>query len=213
MKSQFSLSTVLILMAVIASWLGYWTTLQRTEEVESELRGLQNVARELKIDDPNQYAIVQRLLRKNKSRSWDLFIPNNGSFELCLKLGGDLVTEQASPNNRNDWKPNRTISIQPGRHKIELFRDQTPEALLVKIWVDDNVVIDMKRKHSGLPTGSMIFSSSTQQSTTGSNDSVQQKTDQQFKIFNEVYHLSTTPGAIQQPTPESVLVWIRQVSK
>lgn len=204
-RPQFALSTFLLLIAALASWAAYWQTLQRTESLRRQLPGLRRLARELRVSEPRQYAAVERLPTWYDEHIWDLYLPPNQTYELCLALEG---IEAAHVSTTMTTQPDRTVTLLPGRHTVELQDEATAEKWSFLVLLDGEMVIEATRPADWNPSRS---------STGGSvlRTHIQQSTDEPLELFRRRFHVPQ--GKSSSTTPDGpangVHLWIRAVNR
>src|SRR5690606_13028559 len=56
---QWSVTTLLLLTAVVAAWVGWWQVRKQSVRLRSQIQAMQRLQRRLVIDDPQQFAIIE----------------------------------------------------------------------------------------------------------------------------------------------------------
>jgi hypothetical protein len=107
---QWSLRTLLLLTAAIAAWTAYVQVGRESEVLRSEIDSMEKVARKLTVDDPGQFAVVERPQVWRNDERWHVYLPPGGTYRLKLATYGiDL---------ENFPEPKWEATLQPGRHEI-----------------------------------------------------------------------------------------------
>ncbi|EAQ81186.1 hypothetical protein [Blastopirellula marina] len=181
---RFSLYTVMSTTAVIAVWVAYLVTLEETKRMQLQLPGLREVARELQIDDPQQYAVVRHHELSNDDYRWRIYLPPEQKYQLFLATKN--VDQNHAPQKP---KPGPSIAtpIAPGEHELSLRYEKQTEGWIVQVSVDGQIVLEeLQPPEWNLGIGS----------TGGSNfqGSQQQATDEPLELFDQVFSV---------PHPES----------
>lgn len=148
-RLQVSLSTILLVTAVIAIWIAYSNALKETERLEARMPGLRLLAGELQIDDPREFAIVQRLPTKYDELIWDVHVPDltlpgsnkSAGTQLCLAL--DSIPKEVGRSE--SLLPLQVVSLTPGRHAIELTYERGEETAELIVLVDGEPQIIVTR--------------------------------------------------------------------
>src|SRR5688572_12549348 len=77
---QWNIATLLLLMTAVGVWTSYFRMKSETERMGAELGSLRHLARELVINDPSQYAIVERHEEWHGDDAWDVHLPEGGRY-------------------------------------------------------------------------------------------------------------------------------------
>ena len=195
---QISLATFLLLIALSAVSLVWWQTGQSIERLEHQLVGLRAAARELKVDDPAQFAVVKKIRQWHGQDVCEIYVPAGRPYQLCMNL--DAIDKDNFPD------PQRAVSLPSGVHRIEIARETNDDGSNIKILVDDKPVIEESRPNGWDSRvgrrGGISFTHSTQYPA-----------DQPLELFRQRFMNSTgAPGSRKSSVPTSpsagILVWV-----
>ncbi len=132
---QWNLRTLFLLTAAVAVWVAYLHFCYETPRLRQRIITMQEMARELVIEDEQQIAAVVPRPEWFGERQWDVYLPD-GEFVLCLAtreipmIGLAPVARQAP--------------ISPGRHRIELIRYENNWGPHIKIVVDNQKCLEFE---------------------------------------------------------------------
>lgn len=193
-RLQVSLSTLLLLIATVAIWFGYWSVSRELQRLQSQMPGLLSLSRELEVIDPSQSAVVARLPEWLGESIWDVYLPPDRQFELCLAL--DEVSEDSLA------VPLHRCPIESGYRTIEL-KYETPRAeSIASLLVDEQVVIEETRPPDWEPRRG---------SRGGSSISKSRQLDPALPmvLYRKRFRVPgvTSPARNESPT-QGILVWI-----
>ena len=195
---QVSLLTLLLAMALFAVLLVYWQTFQSIERLERQMPGLRSVARELKVDDPSLFAVVEKKGQWYGENICEIHVPADQPYRLCLAL--DAIDDDGFPD------PLRIVSLSSGKHRVEICYDTEGAESIVRVLVDDQAVIEETRPKDWEPragsSGGMPFSHSTQY-----------QEDEPVVLFRRRFLVSSGPSKarkfVDPITPNAgILVWV-----
>lgn len=204
-RPQFALSTFLLLIAALASWAAHWQAIQHTGSLRRQVHALQQIARELRVSDPAQFAAVHRLPQWCDEHIWDVYLPPGNAYELCLALEN---IERVPVSTTSVPKPARVVTLEPGRHAVELKDDATDQGWSFTVLVDGEVVIEETRP----PSWNSSRSSSQRRKISSSE---QQSTDQPLELFHRRFFVDTGNGSSTSTSGPSkgVQLWIRSLNR
>lgn len=137
-RFQIGISTVLLLIASLSSWLGFWVLRGETHSLESQLPGLRSAARELQVDDENAITVVNRHKQWSDEYIWDIHLPAEFHYRICL------ATDNV--DNKGLSKPAQFVDLKSGRHKIELVQEKIDDGRsLIYLLIDDKTEIKVEK--------------------------------------------------------------------
>ena len=192
---QVSLLTLLLGIALIAVWLAWWQAGQSIARLERQLPGLRKVARELKVEDPSQFAVVEKIRQWNDENICDIHIPANQSYRLCLAM--DAIDEDGFAD------PLKSVSLPAGKHQIEIRYKTEGDESTVRVLTDNETVLEESRPKDWEPhagsTGGMPFSQSRQYPA-----------DEPLVLFRRQFMVRKGPNNFVDPTGPGagILVWV-----
>ena len=158
---QVGLSTLLLLTACIAVWWYDWSNRREIAQLESRLITMRPLVRELVVKDHEHIAVIQKQPTTYDEAVWHIYIPND-SLSLCSATRG-----LAMPNGDEVKRvpPAAKAPLAAGRHMLELRVDSEKEDSVVRVLVDDEVVIETREpsswKEGSGSRGGAHFSSQT----------------------------------------------------
>ena len=195
---RVSLSALFLCIALFTVWLALWQSGQSIDRLNRQLSSLRNVARELRIDDPSQFAAVQKVGEWYGENVCEIHVPRDQSYRLCLAL--DAIDGNGFP------KPLQFVSLASGEHRIEIGNDIDGDKSLVRVLIDDQAAIEEVRSktwsaHVGT-SGGFPFT-----------DSTQYPTDYPMVLFRQRFMVSVgSPTGRKAVLPKipgaGILVWI-----
>ena len=191
---QLSLFTLLLSIALIAVWLAWWQAGQSIANLERQMPGLQSVARELRIDDPTQFAAVEKMPYWHDENICEIYVPADQSYRLCLAM--DAIDKDGLSD------PLGAVSLPSGEHRIEIRYDSGGSKSTVRILVDKETVLEESRSkdweaHRG-SSGGIPFSQSKQYPT-----------DEPLVLFRRRFYIRLPSNKFAIPTPSpGILVWV-----
>ena len=155
---QIPLLTFFLVIALFAVSLVCWQAGQSIERVEHQLEGLRDVARELEVDDPTQFAVVDKVDQWFGENNFEIYVPTGQSYQLCLAL--DAIDKKGIPN------PQSFVCLPAGVHRIEIVYDANGDEPTIEILIDGQTVIEESRPKGWEPrvgsSGGMQFSRNLQ---------------------------------------------------
>jgi hypothetical protein len=157
-RPQVSLSTLLLLIATLAVWFGYWNASRQTQRLRRNMSGLLSISRELDVKDPTQAAAVARVPEWLGESIWDIYLPKDGLYEVCLAFDQIDAEGLVTPLQR--------VRINPGYRTVELKYETETEESIASVLVDGKVVIEETRPKDWEPrrgsTGASVIYQSEQ---------------------------------------------------
>lgn len=151
MRAQLSLSNVLLLVALAAVGVSLWLQRRSNDWYRARLPGLQDAARELVVEHPEDLYAVKSHPEWFDQERWQVYVPTNNLFRLAIAtedlkkfLTGKAAVDYVSPD--------KSIVLPQGRHQIELIFDRRKSGEnLVTILLDDQPVIELVKPKSWFP--------------------------------------------------------------
>lgn len=120
-RQQLSITTLFLLVAIIAAWLTYLRTTDELVTVRGQLAVLRPLTHELIVDDIQQVVAVRRLAALMGESIWDIHIPRGETK--ALVLDGQAIAQ-----------------IQAGKHSLELRAIGHPSGEEGTLYLDGRVV-------------------------------------------------------------------------
>ena len=197
---QFTLLTVLLLTAAIASWLGYFNARESRRRDQHDVQSLQLLARELEITHPSQYAAAMQLETYVGESIWNVYLPPGHTYQLKLALESLPTpfgaTEAAFPSINSSQQ----IQLRSGKQKIELKVVRQKEGATIQVLVDGVLSLDLKRDAQW-----------SQSSSSGSSGISMPKQQEINKPLILRHHTVTTPPApASENGARGELLWIEK---
>jgi hypothetical protein len=199
---QLRLRTLFLLTAAVGVWVGVYNLRQRNAHLQVRIAALRPIARELMVLDAQQIAVVQKEQLWYDQQRWEIYVPEENSFRLCLATH-EIDQENLAP----------VIASAPlpaGKQMLELH--QRREGGQWTIWVagEDGELLSVSE-----PTNWNSGSGSS--GGGGYSRSTQLPGDQPAILFRRRFHRRTGPAG-SSSTPmgptEGILLWIeRSASK
>jgi hypothetical protein len=197
---RFSLLTLMLFMVLAAVGIENWRVDREIRKLELKWKVMNSLARELIIHDKNKFAAVARHPRSVGEQTWDVYVPNDRVYNLCVSYTNIEPTGVTQPAE--------SISIAAGNHRIEVQHDWIVERGAIpgrdesRILLDHSVVAELVRVAVGNSSG---FSGSLV------SESEQIPTNQPLILYRRVNSVQTSPQSWTSPTGPSdgCLVWIQ----
>ena len=169
-RLQWSLQTLLLLTAVVAVWVAYFRLRQQIPPLEQKIDVLQQMARELIVDDEGQIAVVMLPQMWYDESRWEIYLPE-GQYVMRLatrQIDDQLVTLVLGRDKEVFPPAVGQTPVSGGRHRIELMRSEDGSGREITVLVDDRPVIEAEESADWWPghgsTGGSQFSSCAQRS-------------------------------------------------
>jgi hypothetical protein len=198
LRPQIALSTILLLIATLATWLGYWNVRRDTEKLRSHIPGLLSVVRELEVTDPMKSAAVARVPEWFDECIWDIYLPESGSFELCLALDKIEANDLADAVQR--------VRIDPGYSSVELKYETETDVSIASVLIDGQIVMEEAKPKNWEPRRGSSGGSEISRS-------VQFDPAKPLVLYRKRFRgLAGTRVKAGTPTP-GILVWIQPVKE
>ena len=144
---RFSLTSFLLLVAAISTWVAYYVLDQQVADLKSKLRPLQIVSNSLIVDDPAKIAVVRvdvdTVLRDFR---WQAYLPpvgNDETFVLCLAQDPKCPKKLPSIDAAHVKK----FPIPSGTHEISFVaRDESEKNKAEREAQIKNIIEQIKSK-------------------------------------------------------------------
>lgn len=139
-RIQLPLRTLLLVVAATAVWMAVATNRRRIHDLSAGIESIRPLVRELVVEVPGQWAVIQRHPTWFDEAIWDVHVPA-GAARLALATR-DLPREvfevfKSPPGTTEDAiPPTQTAPVTPGRHTIALEKSRTPEGWRVVVLLD-----------------------------------------------------------------------------
>jgi hypothetical protein len=133
---QWSLTTLLLLTAAIAAWTAWFQVRRESDKLQREIGSMEELSRRFKVDDPSQFAVVEKTEMWYDDDRWEVYLPPLNDY--VVKLVTRNIYATGFPEDA--W----VHPIPPGRHEIMWVIDKgngtsTPR---IVVFVDGGPVID-----------------------------------------------------------------------
>ena len=140
MTFQVGLSTLLLATACFAVWWSDWSGKSEITQLESRLRTMRPLLRELVIKDGDHVAVIHQTPTFYDQNIWQTYIPND-SLSLYM-----ATRNLASPDGEDidEVTPVARAPLSQGRHTIELRNDAENGGWMMRVLVDHEVVIEVE---------------------------------------------------------------------
>lgn len=201
---QWNIATLLLLMAAVAVWTSYFRMVSETKRMTAELESLNRLARELMIDDPTQFAIVERHEQWHDDHSWDVHLPEGSRYRLKLatrEIGMKFAVDGVVTDNLPET--DHSVELTAGRHVISLEKRYSGEEPFARVLVDGKLAVEAYESAGWEPQGGSTWGGSFKQST-------QQPIDQPLELIRirfQIRHPNGTTGLPKEPN-NGIAVWI-----
>jgi hypothetical protein len=195
-RLQWSLQTLLLLTAAVAVWVAYFRLRQQIPRLEQEIDSLEQMARELIVEDEEQIAVVMLPQMWYDESRWDIYLPEG---KYVMRLATRRIGEKGlAPAVRQ-------TPIRGGRHRVELMRSDDGAGREITVLVDDRPVIEAEEGASWDPRG---------HSGGGSEfgKCVQRPADEPLVLFRRRFHRRSKGGGSVAPKgpTKGLMLWIER---
>ena len=194
---QWSLQTLLLLTAVVAVWVAYFHLRQQIGRLEQEVDSMQQMARELIIEDREQIAVVMLPQMWMDQSRWDIYLPE-GKYVIRL------ATRQI--DQKGLAPPVEQTPIPAGQHRIELMRSDEGAGRQLTVTVDDRPVIEAEEDSGWDPGGASSGGSQI-------GNCEQRSAQQPLVLFRRRFYRPSKGGQNVPPKgpSEGWMLWIEPV--
>jgi hypothetical protein len=195
---QVGLRTLFLLMAVVAVWLAVIINRRQNTYLESRIRAMEPIARELIVDDTGKIAVVGLADLWMDENRWDVYLPP-GNYRLCLATRG-VDKDGLAPVVKS-------APIAPGRHRLRMDIRRKGEDWQIPVILDGAALFTADETKDWARSSSMGGGETS--------TSTQLPTDRPVILYRRRYMVENAPGGASTtpdgPT-EGLLMWIESVS-
>jgi hypothetical protein len=124
--------SVVLAIALIGVWLGVFINRRENARLESRLKTMLPLVRELVIEDPAKIAVVKLEEMWYDENHWDIWLPP-GSYRVCVATRA--IDDMGFPADF------RTAMIAAGRHRVALEAQREKEQWRVVVTADRNELL------------------------------------------------------------------------
>jgi hypothetical protein len=205
---QWNIATLLLLMAAVSVWTSYFRMKSETKRMDAELDSLLQLARELVIADPSQYAVVERHEQWNAEDIWDVHLPEGSRYllKLATREIGLRVWVRGVP--RHDYPAtDHSVEVAAGKHVISLEKTLSGPDLSARVLVDGKPALEVAESDD--------WNTSSSYSSSGSHArSRQSPPEQPLELMRLRFRQRRPKGAgtpVNDPhKANGVLLWIER---
>lgn len=193
-------------MTIVGVWTSFIRLKSETIRLDAELNSLLELARELVIDDPDQYAVVERHEEWNADDVWEVYLPEGDRYVIKLATRG-IRMRFVWDGSETDYYPDTEhfAEIAPGRHVISLEKYFDGERLSGSVIVDGLLAVEALESNDWKPQAGYSTGGYFERSR-------QASTDEPLELmrirFNEPSAVRNT-GGVQGPY-NGALLWIER---
>jgi len=135
-RPKFSLMALLLLATLAAVLVANWRIAESNAELLSQLPALRNYARELVVEDPNDFAVVAPHKVWMEDYRWHLYVPD-------LPIGTPMVMLQLEDvTMQGVGDPVAKAPLPPGEHELELRYDKQDGLWSIRVFLDGDTIIE-----------------------------------------------------------------------
>ena len=202
-RLQWSLTTMLLLMVVVAGWVPYFCFRQEISRIEQRIAVMRPMARELIVEDPTQVAVVHLPPLWYDEHRWAIHLPEG---EYRMKLATREVDEEGFP------AAVKQTPLGGGEYRIELLQSKVEDCRKMTITVDD------RRSHRVIePIEKPGWPPSHGSSSSGLlGNCTQMPSNEPIVLFRRRYMVPTATGGggrTPQGPSEGLMLWIEPVTE
>lgn len=195
---QWSLLTLLLLMAVVGSWSAWYQTRSRNDWYRRQIDMLQDLAGGLVVNDPERIAAVEVPPMWYSEKRWEVYLPEGYDYRLKAATAG--IGERQFPDAE------REVPLAAGRRVIGLLEADQRD------FSQFSVEVDGQRVWPAI--GPVMRSGSTSSQSDTAERSQQFPLDQPLVLKRLRYADESQPRAPNTPTQwsdQGLLLWIEAV--
>jgi hypothetical protein len=203
---QWNIATLLLLMTAVGIWTSYLRVRSDTDRMDAELDSLRQLTRELVVNDPAQYSIVERHEEWHGDHVWDLHLPEGSRY--VLKLATREIAEKLMVRGkpRDDFPDTgHVLELAAGKHVISLEKTLSAENASARAVVDGELALKVSESSDWCPGSSFGFGGSYNRST-------QAPLDQPLELIRIRFYKQLGGGSSKAPDEpyNGVLLWIER---
>ena len=204
---QWNIATLLLLTAVVAVWTSYFRMKTDTKRMAAELESLARMARELIINDPAQYAVVERHEQWHGEDTWEVYLPEGDRYQVHLatrEIDGRNFTVRGV-KQENFPATSHIAELAAGKHVISLEKDFSKDDPSVRVLVDSQPLLEAFEMNDWKTTGGHSWAGSF-------NESKQLPTNKPLELIRIRFHKKLPDGSSRAPDEpyNGVLLWIER---
>jgi hypothetical protein len=195
---QVGLRALLLLLAVIAVWMTAFVNRRQSERLETRIRVMRPLVRELKIDDTSKVAVVKLEEVFVEDNRWDVYLPS-GEYRICV------ATREISRQGLVASK--KSATIKAGKHRLGLELRKIEGRKRIMVTSDGSELLTFEENWDwgflGNYSGGGEFAVSTQQPR-----------DEPLVLFRRIYMVPNGPTRWVTPKnpADGLLIWIEPVN-
>ena len=175
-RRQFSLKSALLLTAAIASWVGFFNVRRSRQLQELDLKSLRQLARELDIRYPDQYAAAQKTPTFAGEHVWRIYLPPGKDYRLKLALD-QIPTGHTFKDMPNSISPVANLSLDAGEYEVELRLQRRTDGATIDLLIDGETKLELQRD--------AVWSMSQSSSSSGVVMPIQKTTSKALVLHHE----------------------------
>lgn len=143
---QFSLRTILLVMAAVGVWTAVYMNRREIPLLERRIDSMRPLARELLVKDQTKIAVVKSEETWYDENEWLIYLPSD-NYQLSLatqQIDQDKVPDQA-----------KTVRLPAGKFRLALTQEKHNGGWRVRVTMDDEELLSIDEPQSWYPgTGS-----------------------------------------------------------
>jgi len=136
---QLQLTSLLMMLAVVAIWVQWFSMHRQIQQLEKEVPQLQQLCDSLVPVDSSQCYLFKTPSSFEEDNTWQIHIPQGQKRNLTL--GGQWRVLDHFPKDCSDAK---TLLLGEGTHRIRLTRKTSPSDLAWVVQLEGDVVFEKK---------------------------------------------------------------------
>lgn len=198
-RVQFNLLSILLLLSACAVWSAYRSVYLETREIQEQLPGLRKIARELAIENPDEFAAVKQLPTRYDELVWRVFVPKlQGKTAQVAVVMDDIAEDRLA--NAIEITPLKTAPLAAGEHEIQLMYEVSESAKLT-VLIDQEPAIEIVRAKDWVK--SIGHSTSSEVGDVSKSYAV----DRSLELHRRRFSLKRNVRISDEPGP-GILLWI-----
>jgi hypothetical protein len=191
---QINVRSIILLIAVIAVWMTAHVNKEAIDSLEKRNQTMRPLAHLLKVDDPEQFAVVLLEPLWQNDLRWEIYVPS-GRFRLFM------ATREV--RKQGVAKPITSVPIKSGRHRIALVDEKIDTGTRIQVLCDGAKLLKFEESSEW---GGMNWRSYADFST-----SEQRATDQPLPIYRRRISKDFEQHLSEKVEPsDGILIWIER---
>ena len=195
---QSRLRTLLLLLTAIATTFSAWRVHREIEATNEKIEIARLLARDLKVSDESQYALVYENSVWEGERKHRIYLPPGRTYVLHVSL----EAQYRVPASKDTAPSIESITLDPGEHTIQhFFYIEKNGSTRIHVYCDDELIYDEVHGAGWLPYN-YAFTEKTDEPLI----SIQRPTHTPLEIWRGVWQHPPPPGYVERV--RGLILWV-----